>query len=134
MKMRNGRQAGQALAELSIVAVLLVSLLFGIVDGGRLIYAYHMVSFAARQGVRWAIVRGAASGRVASASDVSSYVQGVIQSMSMGVPADVAVSWSPDNQPGSAVVVTVGSSFSPITPFVPGGMRVTSSSRMIISR
>ena len=54
-------QAGQSLAELSIVLVLFLVLLFGIVDAGRLIFAYSAVSAGAREGVRWAVVRGATS-------------------------------------------------------------------------
>src|SRR5439155_20116088 len=103
---------GQALAELAIVIGLLVMVMFGILDAGRLIYNYCAVSFSAREGVRWAIVRGATSGRSASAADVSNYVQ----SMSMGVPVNVSVSWSPDNQPGSAVLRTVQNDFPAIAP------------------
>src|SRR2546422_140399 len=55
------REAGQSLAELSIVLGLLLVLLFGIVDAGRLIFAYNAVSAGAREGVRSAVVRGATS-------------------------------------------------------------------------
>ena len=131
MTTRNGKQSGQALTELPIIMGLFAMLTFGTLDAGRLIYNYGAVSFSAREGVRWAIVRGSASGRAASADDISNYVK----SMSMGVPVNVSVSWSPDNQPGSAVVVTVQNDFSAMTPFfVPTSMKLTSSSRMIISR
>ena len=122
--------AGQALTETSIVMVLFVILTFGIIDAGRLMYNYHAVSFVAREAVRWAVVRGATSGHVATVADVQTYAQ----SMSMGVPVNVDVSWNPDNQPGSAVVVTVRNDFSSMTPFVPSPIRLASSSRMIISR
>ncbi len=59
-------QAGQSLTELPIALVLLIVLAFGIMDAGRLIYAYNAVSLSAREGVRWAAVRGGASGHAAS--------------------------------------------------------------------
>ena len=131
MAKRNARHSGQALTELAIVVGLLTMLMFGIVDAGRLMYNYAAVSFSAREGVRWAIVRGAESGRAASATEISDYTK----SMSMGVPVNVSVTWSPDNQPGSAVLVTVQNDFSAMTTFfVPNTIKLTSSSRMIISR
>ena len=71
-----GAQAGQSLAELAVVLVLLLFLTFGIIDAGRLIFAYNMVSSSARDGVRWAVVRGSASGQVATADDIKTFVFG----------------------------------------------------------
>jgi len=134
MAKRNGRQTGQSLTELAIVLPLFLVVTFGIIDASRLIYAYNAVSLSAREGVRWAVVRGATSGRPASAADVSNFVR----SMSAGVPVDVSVSWDPpgNNQPGSAVVVTVQNDFATITRFpgVPSSIKLASTSRMIISR
>ncbi len=127
-------QAGQSLTELPIALVLFLVLSFGIVDAGRLIYAYNAVSLSAREGVRWAAVRGGTSGRPASKADIQDFVQG----KTVGVPVTVDVSWIPDgnNQPGSAVVVTVTNAFAPIAPLplVPRSINLTSKSRMVISR
>ena len=58
--------------------------------------------------------------------------------MSAGVPVNVSVSWDPpgNNQPGSAVVVTVQNDFAPFAhfPMVPSTIRLASTSRMIIAR
>ena len=127
-------QAGQSLTELSIALVLFLVLAFGIVDAGRLIYAYNVVSSSAREGVRWAAVRGGASGSAASKADIQSFVQ----SKTVGIPVTVDATWLPDgnNQPGSSVVVTVTNDFAPIAPlpFVPKTIKLTSTSRMVISR
>src|SRR5438128_6993604 len=82
-------QAGQSLAELSIVLVLFVVVTFGIVDAGRLIFAYNAVSFGAREGVRYAIVRGSKSVTSTDQSDITTQ----IQSKTVGVPVDVTVTW-----------------------------------------
>src|SRR6266481_10109392 len=130
---RERAQHGQSLTELPIALVLFLVLAFGIVDAGRLIYAYNVVSSSAREGVRWAAVRGGASGHAASKADIQSFVQ----SKTVGVPVTVDVSWLPDgnNQPGSTVLVTVTSAFAPIAPLplVPKTINLTSKSRMVIS-
>src|SRR6184192_1393832 len=121
-------QAGQSLAELPIVLVLT----FGIVDAGRLIYVYNVVSSSAREGVRYAVVRGGTSGREATTADVTAYVQ----SKTVGTPVAVTATWNPDHQPGSTVAVTVTSAFAPIAPFpfVPKSINLSSTSNMVISR
>src|SRR2546428_14175076 len=131
---RERAQAGQSLTELPIALVLFLALTFGIVDAGRLIYAYNAVSLSAREGVRWAAVRGGTSVHAASKADIQDFVQ----SKTVGIPVTVDVSWLPDgnNQPGSTVVVTVRNDFAPIAPLplVPKTIKLTSSSRMVISR
>jgi Flp pilus assembly protein TadG len=135
-------RAGQSLTELPIVLVLFLVVTFGIVDAGRLIFMYNAVSLAAREGVRYAVVRGSASGHAASADDITAYVQ----SKTVGQPVDVTETWctaalacsslptSPFNDPGSSVAVTVHSTFTPVTPFVPGPFNLNSTSQMVISR
>jgi hypothetical protein len=49
---------GQALAELALVAPLFFTLLFGIIEAGRFIYYYEVLSNATREGARYAIVNG----------------------------------------------------------------------------
>ena len=131
---RERAQAGQSLTELPIALLLFLVLAFGIVDAGRLIYAYNVVSSSAREGVRWAAVRGGASGHAASKADIQSFVQ----SKTVGVPVTVDATWLPDgnNQPGSSVVVTVTNDFAPIAPLplVPKTIKLSSTSRMVISR
>ena len=125
-------QAGQSLTELPIVLVLFVVLTFGIVDAARMIYAYNVVSSSAREGVRYAVVRGGTSGREATTADVTAYVQ----SKTVGIPVAVTATWNPDHQPGSTVAVTVTNAFAPIAPFpfVPKSINLTSTSNMVISR
>lgn len=56
--MRHAREPrrGQALVEFALVLPLFVLILVGIFDVGRLVYAYHTVNNAAREGGRQAIV------------------------------------------------------------------------------
>ncbi|MGB6430151.1 MAG: TadE/TadG family type IV pilus assembly protein [Candidatus Acidiferrales bacterium] len=57
---RTLREHGSALVEFALVTVfVLFPLIFGIFDFARAAYAYHFVSFAAREATRWSSVRGA---------------------------------------------------------------------------
>jgi Flp pilus assembly protein TadG len=51
-------QAGTTLVEFSLVALVLMTLLLGVVDFGRALYAYHFCSDEAREATRWAAVNG----------------------------------------------------------------------------
>src|SRR5207247_8565259 len=107
------REAGQSLAELSIVLVLLLVWLCGIVDAGRLIFAYNAVSAGAREGVRWAVVRGATSPLgTATKDDIKAFVQ----NSTVGTTVDVDATWTPDSLPGSTVAVTETRPLSPSAP------------------
>jgi len=55
------RSRGQALAEFAIVAPMFFLLLFGIIEAGRFIFYYEVLSNATREGARYAIVNGYAS-------------------------------------------------------------------------
>ena len=55
---------GQALPEFALVAPLFFMLLFGIIEAGRFIYYYEVLSNATREGARYAIVNGAGSDEV----------------------------------------------------------------------
>jgi Flp pilus assembly protein TadG len=50
---------GQNLIEYAVVLIFTMLMLFGIMDFGRALYAYHFVSYAAREATRWAAVNGA---------------------------------------------------------------------------
>lgn len=52
------RGSGQALVEFALVAPILLVFIFGVLDLGRGIYTYSVVSDVAREGARYAIVHG----------------------------------------------------------------------------
>jgi TadE-like protein len=53
---------GSSLVEYAIVCVISLTMLFGVIDFGRALYAYHFVSNAARTAARWAAVNGSTCG------------------------------------------------------------------------
>ena len=48
---------GQSLVEFALVGVVLFMLLLGIIDGGRLLFTYSVVSNAAQEGARYGVIR-----------------------------------------------------------------------------
>jgi Flp pilus assembly protein TadG len=55
-------ESGSGLVEYAIVFVVLMTMLLGIADFSRAVYAYHFVSNAARDAARYASVRGSTCG------------------------------------------------------------------------
>ena len=52
-------EQGNAMVEFALALTVLLTLLFGIIDIGRALYAYNWLYNGARQTTRWAMVRGA---------------------------------------------------------------------------
>ena len=84
-------ERGAAMVEFAIVAaVIFIPLVFGIIEFGRLVWSKTMVTAAAREGVRFAIVRGASSGAPADSATIATYVKGRTQL----TPIVVRPSWT----------------------------------------
>jgi Flp pilus assembly protein TadG len=130
-----GSEQGSTAVEFAIVGSLFFALLLGIIESGRAIWTYDTAAHAAREGTRWAIVRGADSGRAANASQVEAYVRSRATGMDQ---VNVTTTWDPDgvcdidNTPGCVVQVRVDIPFRPVVPLLPG-MTLTGTSRMVIS-
>lgn len=125
---------GTALLEFGLVMVVFFMFVFGVMDFGRALYAYHFVSNAASEATRYAIVRGADSSNPVNATEIADYVKGITP---LGInPSDlqVSTSWSPNNAPGSNVRVEVSDNFHFVMPMLPKlGMTLTGASQMVIS-
>lgn len=80
-----GSEHGGTLVETALSMSLLFLFIFGILEGSLAVYSYHYLSHAARQGARYAMVRGASwgtncadytgAGCTATATQISQYVQ-----------------------------------------------------------
>jgi Flp pilus assembly protein TadG len=101
---------GSTLVESSVVAAVFLLLLAGIIEFGRLGFAYNAVSFAAQRAARYAAVRGADSGHPASAADVETAAKSYTAALD-NTRVTVITTWSPDNRSGSTVQVKVSYDF-----------------------
>lgn len=140
---------GQSLVEFSLVLPLLLLLIFGVIDGGRLIYTFNTVSNAARDGARVAIVNQSTSGTdtcdttSATAWPNGCAIQaGLVLNLS---PGDVTVVYRDPTDTGACTtpsigclaVVTVTGTYTPLTPVLGqliGTVSVSSTSKMPIER
>jgi len=146
--------AGSALVEFAVCATILFSLTFGILTSCLALYSYHFISHAAREGTRYAIVRGSncsTNGNFTTDCPIatSAAVQTYVRSLTLpGVPASFltatttwsvnGTSWSSTptnfNAPGDIVKVTVNYSLPVAVPFVSTRtLSMTSTAQMIIA-
>ncbi len=146
------QQRGSALPETVLVMSALCAVLFGIVDCGRLLFAYTFVTDAAREGARWAMVRGSQSCAYSSntlpqcnatVAQVQAYVKGLSYGTVTGsnltvataYPSCVAAGNGASNAPGCVVSVTVSYPFKFTLPFLPNSsIAISSTSKMVISQ
>jgi Flp pilus assembly protein TadG len=149
MRNANKRQRGGSLPETAIVMTVLLALLFGIIEFGRAMYTYAFVAQLAREGARWAIVRGNQCTLLdhcnASSTDVQTYVrslsEGATNPNNIQATATWPVSGCPPgltaNSPGCLVSVNVQYNFTFLsTKSVLNGasINMSSTSEMIISQ
>ena len=122
-------QRGGTVLEMAIAGPLFFILMFGITEFGRAVWLYSTMSHTAREAARFAIVRGAESGRAVSSGDVETFVQNRAPGLAN---ADVTTTWDPNNQPGSVVEVRVQATFAPAVGIIPS-FPLSATSRLVIS-
>ncbi|PYT11574.1 MAG: hypothetical protein DMG59_26010 [Acidobacteria bacterium] len=131
---RRKGQRGSTLVEGALCFTVFLMILFGTIDFGRAVFAYNFTSYAAREGARYAIVRGQSSGHAASADDITNYIKREAVGLDPGA-ITVNTTWSPDNNTGSTVQIQVQYAFQPIVPYMPSGpLSFSTTSRMLISQ
>jgi len=106
-----------AMVEFAMILLVTLTLIFGIIQASLALYAYSFVSYAARSGARYAMVRGSHSSTPATNSSVQTYVAGLAVALNTS-SLTVTTSWNPNNNPGSTVTVSVSYVFAPLAPFV----------------
>src|SRR5579863_160435 len=125
-----------------------LALLFGIIDFCRTMYTYAFVAQLARQGARWAIVRGNQCTLLdhcnAASTDVNTYVQSLTYGATDPSQLSATATWPGTdcppgsgavNAPGCLVIVNVTYNFKFIAPFVSAAkLKLSSTSQMVISQ
>lgn len=142
---------GSALIETALCLSVLLTLMFGLMQTSLELYAYHYISEAAREGTRYAIVRGSActgwaTACPATAAQVASYVKGLNYPGIDPAAMTVTTTWpttgtsctpsvTPCNNPGNLVQVKVQYQFLFSVPLVPSTtFNLSSTSKMGISQ
>jgi len=135
---------GTTLIEAAISITLLLSLIFGIMAGGLMLYTYHFLSYAARAGCRYAMVRGSACDNSNGMPDCPNVTSAQVQTYLRSLPQlgldptqlTVTMSWpNGTDKPGDPVAVTAQYPFPFFVPFVTSQtVNMHSTSQMVISQ
>ncbi len=121
------------MVEFAIVAPIFIVLLLAIVEGGRFVFYYSMLSSATREGARYAIVHGSNSscpsgpmpGGVANPCDeAGAKVKQAVRDAAIGLAGagdfdTLDVDWPVSNARGEKVTITVRYVYSAIVPLLP---------------
>src|SRR5580698_3244317 len=154
---RNGVK-GSSIVEFAMSVIVVLILIFGIINFALALYAYQFVTYAARAGARYAIVRGSSCTRLDNCNATPDQIQTYIRTLNPpGIdPALITMNTTnsfvwPDtapaatagctrvggvfNSPGCPVQVQVQYSFPSILPFLKNGIiPLTETSQMQISQ
>jgi Flp pilus assembly protein TadG len=143
-------ERGDATVEFALGASLLFMVVVGIMAMAFALYSYNVVSESAREGTRYAIVRGAkctsfGTACPATAANIQTYVQNLFPGINPNKLTSVTT-WSSTsggacspsascNNPGNQVTVTVNYQFPLVIPFVPKRtLSMSSTAEMVISQ
>lgn len=152
---------GGTLVETALSIALLLTLLIGIIEACLMVYTYHFISNAAREGTRYAIVRGSTwsqspwnatgtcpaytdSGCIASSQNIQDYVKSLVFPGISAGSLTVTPNWynapggtanAAFNAAGDVVQVQVQYNFPVAIPFIPkSALTMSSTSQMVISQ
>lgn len=121
------------MVEFAIALGVFAFLVLGLVEFGLLFWEKNTVVAAAREGARYAMVRGSASGREATTDSVRLYV---VSKTSL-TPLSVTAAWPTTNDPGEIVNVNVRYTHKLVFPMldivIPDSVVLASTSRMVIA-
>lgn len=123
---------GQGMVEFAFSVTAFLMLVFCTINSARVVYARNFVSYAAREGSRYAAVHGAVAVKPASADDIKNLVKAEVHGLD---PSGVVVTttWTPDNKPGSLVKVQVKYTWNLTTVFYNfAPLTLSSTSQMVI--
>jgi Flp pilus assembly protein TadG len=131
--MKRGRR-GSTMLEGAFVMTTFVILLVGSMDFGRLGFTYNSVTYAAHQAARFASTNGSASGHAATVATIQANADNNLIGLS-ATGLTVAVTWTPNNNPGSQVQVVVSYRFTPLViPISAGSLTLKSTAVDIITQ
>ncbi len=147
-------EEGATLVEMALVCIVMIAIFFGIFEFSLGFYTYNFISQAAREGSRYAIVRGSQSCQNtptlsacnAKQADIQAYVQGLTYPGVDPTKLVVTATWpttgascfpsaTPCNNPGNLVQLTVTYPFPLSIPFWRSTtVNISSTSSMVISQ
>ena len=133
---RFGSRAGNAMIESALCFLLFVTIFVAIMEFGMGVFTYNFVSYAAREGTRYASTRGSqctSPCTPATADTVQTMIRNQVVALDSSKVA-VNTTWNSSKVPGNTVTVNVSYPIKPILGFVLGNITVAATSTMMISQ
>ncbi|MEO8027174.1 MAG: TadE family protein [Bryobacteraceae bacterium] len=122
------------MVETALSLLVVTTIVFGTMEFARLTYAYNFVGYAAQEAVRYASVRGSASGDPATQDSVTRFVR----AQAIGLIASdlvVKTSWPAGNEPGNTVNVQVTYNLPGVVgSLLPATSTVSGTAQMVITQ
>ena len=133
---RSRRSAGNAIVESGLCFLVCMTIFIAIMEFGMGIFTYNFVSYAAREGARYAATHGAQS-KTTDQATATLNVQTMVRNQAVALdPSQLSVTttWNPNNTPGNTVTVSVNYPIKSLLGFAMGDMTVRASSTMPIAQ
>ena len=131
-----GSRAGQAMLETGLCFLFFMTVFIAIMEFGMGIFTYNFVSYAAREGSRYASTRGSqcvSPCTTATADTIQTMIRQQVVALDSSQVA-VSTTWNSSNIPGNTVTVNVSYPIKPLIGFVLGNITVGASSTMTIAQ
>ena len=131
-----GSRAGNAMIETAFCFLLFMTIFIAIMEFGMGVFTYNFVSYAAREGTRYASTRGSQCTSPCTPATATT-VQTMIRNQAVALdPSQVAVTttWNPSNIPGNTVTVNVSYPIKPLLGFLLGNITVGATSTLMIAQ
>jgi Flp pilus assembly protein TadG len=124
---------GSTLVEFSLIALLLIMIIFTMFEMDRMVLVMTALADSTRAGMRYAIVHG--SDNTVTAAQIKTVITnyastGIINTARLNVPT---LTYTPNNSPGSKVDITVTYVYDPFTSYFPLSVTLSSTSQGIIT-
>lgn len=127
------RSAGNAIVESGLCFLLCMTIFMGIMEFSMGIFTYNFVSYAAREGARYAASRGSLSSSPATSDSIQTLIRNQAVALDTSL-VSVSTTWNPNNTPGNTVAVKVSYPITPLIGFALGNITVSATSTMPIAQ
>ena len=102
------------MVELALCLILAISLIYAVMEFGRIVYSHTVLTGATREASRYAIVHGSASGSAATQESIREQVTRWAVGLDSSAIA-VETTWTPSQAPGSMVRVQATYTINPFS-------------------
>jgi Flp pilus assembly protein TadG len=131
MNRRRKTQRGSGLVEGALCFSAFLFIAFGVMEFAMAVYAYNFCAYAAQDAARWASTRGANYPTPATTTSIQNHVTS--QAVALPNTMTVTTTWTPNNNPGGIVQVTVAYNIVPLTGVtIRSNLQVSKTAQMLV--